>query len=294
MKPIMRAAFAMLAFALLPSEVWAQAEGEHPNPNAEILMRELDRCESIIDQRGQRECKSEAYAKLAEAEANRAEAAADEAEAAATRGDIEAVEAVHEEAELALKNASGAWQLGVLGHTYERIRVAYDRASAAEKRAREAKYETARVVREAEAEAAARETQAESAELATTARTIGERVTEDYRVIYGIFEDAELALALAERALESAENEEDYAEAWKRHRDAKQHRDSVSAIAARAERLANESVNSVNEAINYLSQAEAESDNLTIHNLGELAKMSVGNAAENVIEVTNLRAQLEG
>lgn len=271
MKPIMFAFTTIMAFAVaLPSEVLAQTESE--TAEAEILMRELDRCKSIVDDAGRRECRNEAYASFAEAEADKAEAAADRAEAAETASDVEAA---LDEANLATKNAYEAFALGRLGITKERLGVAYDRAAAARKRIRDIKNEAGRAGIEA------------------TARAVGERVTEDYRVIYGIYENADLALALADRALEVAESEEDYAEAWKRQRDAKQYRDSVNTIALRAERLTNASVNSVNVAINYLRQAEGESDGSNVHNLVELAKMSSSAAAENAVEVKNLRAQLE-
>ena len=232
---------------------------------------------------------------LAEAEAivARGEAAAERAIAAINEGDMQAAEAAAKEATQAFLDVKRYNRYGFYSSYGLRAREAANAISDARLKAYEDRRRAEENERRAAQAEAAREAQAESVGLEEAARLVGERVREDYGVIFGIYENAELAVALAERALEAAESEEDYAEAWKRHRGAAQYRDGVNDIVVRAERLANASVSSVNEAINYLSQAKDEDDNLRIHNLTELAKMSVGNAAESAVEVKNLRAQLE-
>lgn len=175
-----------------------------------------------------------------------AEAAADRAETAAREGDIEGARAAEDEARDAAADAAGA------AHADASLREARDRAWEHVRRAQTA-------INAAEAQA--------HNEGVERAREAAERAVEDYRVIYGILEDAELAVALAERAMENAESEEDYAEAWKHHREVEQYRDSVGAIAIRAEHLAvsaRDSVNRPDEALGHAS------------------------------EVANLRAQVEG
>ena len=137
------------------------------------------------------------------------------------------------------------------------------------------------------------EASSEAAEAEAAAREIGARVTEDYGVIYGFYENAELAVALAERALEAAESEDDYAEAWKLHREAVQYRDSVNDIAVRAERFVASSEKSIREAMHYLSQAEAESDESRIHKLIKLANTPLKSASGSASFIADLRVQLE-
>ena len=106
------------------------------------------------------------------------------------------------------------------------------------------------------------------------------RAVEDFRVIYGILENAELAVALAERALENAESEEDYAEAWKRHREAAQYRDSVKDIAVRADSLAVSARDNANKA--------------AVAAAPEWVFDAGSRAVRSASEVANLRAQVEG
>ena len=186
------------------------------------------------------------WAEQAEEYVAQAEAAAKRAETAAREGDIEGARAAEEEARNAAVDAA------LVAHADASLREARDRAWEHVRRA-----QTAINAAEAQAHNEAVERASEAAE----------RAVEDYRVIYGILEDAELAVALAERAMENAENEEDYAEAWKRHREVEQYRNSLSAIAMRAKHLAvsaRDSVNRPDEALGYAS------------------------------EVANLRAQVEG
>ena len=245
MKPIMRAAFAVLAFALLPSEVLAQDEGA---------------------------------AAEAEAAAAEAEAAAVSAEAAAEAGDVKAAAAAYKEAQEAHFSAGVAYDnsLDMLNARVSdpRVKVAYERAGEALARAMAAN-------RRADVVAGEREIN-EAPERAREAAAAAERAVEDYRVIYGILESAELAVALAERALENAESEENYAEAWKRHREAEQYRDSLSAIAIRAESLAV----SARERANWA----AENVDIEPYRIAGWAR----EAAENANEIANLRAQVEG
>ena len=293
MKPIMLVLAIMMAFAVLPSGVWAQdgeseqlrAEAERLRAEAEAAREAAYNTEDGLRGFARGRALRAAFPAMLHAEAQAARA---EAEAARSEGDIKAANEAVREARGALEGietvifeAGDYGEAGTLGK------------AKAVKADIERELERANAALAALHETVAREAQAESVGLEEAARLVGERVREDYGVIFGIYENAELAVALAERALEAAESEEDYAEAWKRHRGAAQYRDGVNDIVVRAEGLANASVSSVNAAINYLSQAKDEDDNLRIHNLTELAKMAVGNAAENAVEVKNLRAQLE-
>ena len=218
MKPIMRAAFAMLAFAVLPSEVWAQAETE-----SEAERERRERMERAAEQYRARQEGGEA-----------------------------AVEAVRErQAESAAERAREA---------QERAR---ERAREAQERAREA----------------------------------AARAVEDYRFIYGIVENAELAVALAKRALENAESEEDYAETWRRHREATQYAESVFAISREAERLAVSARDNAESAASFRDfgiQADGLNNSPGADNYYRLANNAAQAAVENANEVANLRAQLEG
>ena len=114
-----------------------------------------------------------------------------------------------------------------------------------------------------------------------------ERAIADYRVIESVAENA----ALAERALEATESEDDYAEAWKRHREATRYTEAVLAIALQAELLVVSARDNANKADEWAREAEAYGE--MSHFPGD-ARGVARKAVENADEIAALRAQLEG
>ena len=261
-----------------------RASAEREAENAE----RADRAAAENAERADRAAAAEAEADLRETErlANIIESAAERAIVLVREGNIEAASDTLNVVSFGYNNAyklafqsmrrirgkpGGGAMLDAIANAaedaYERAEIALHEAKDIVLEAESAIREREREVERAERKREAAEREAAHNEAVERASEAAERAVEDYRVIYGIFENAELAVALAERALENAENEEDYAEAWKRHREVEQYRDSVGAIAIRAEHLAisaRDSVNRPDEALGYAS------------------------------EVANLRAQVEG